>query len=69
VLQPANSPAPGTDGKLMIENFGSRSVGEALFCYWRFQQEPLKLTLVGFERSDVETGNWFLSCALKVLAR
>jgi hypothetical protein len=53
----------------MIENFGSRSVGEALFGYRRFQQEPLKLTLVRFERSDVETGDWFLSCALKVLAR
>jgi hypothetical protein len=69
VVQPANSPAPGTDGELMIENFGSGSVGEALCGNQRFQQEPLKLTLVRFERLDVETGNWFLSCALKVLAR
>jgi hypothetical protein len=44
VVQLADSLAPGTEGELMIENFSSRSIGEALFGYRRFQQEPLKLS-------------------------
>ena len=69
MVQSADFLSPGTEGELMIENFCSRSVGEALLGYRRFQHEPVKPTFVGFVRSDVESGDWFLSRALKVLAR
>jgi hypothetical protein len=65
-VQSVGSLSPGTEGELMIWTFGSQSVGKVLLCHWHFQHEPRDTTSVGALRSDAETGDWSLSCALKV---
>lgn len=67
-VQLAESLSQGMEGEFMIWTFGSQSVVEPLLRYWQFQHESRESTLIDALRSDAETGNWFLSCALKVHA-